>query len=556
MAISKTEKWILIIAAAALWAALSLLAAGPVFSDEMLYIDASLRNLPVPNYGNRYFHIYLQKLFMSVFPTPLAGIRVFWGLLIAGTAALIYCNARLFTEKSTILHGLLAVAFFFSFKLYREYSGEPAVDITAMFMVAVYLSVYLWSLKNPARQREALFILGLLAYLGFKTKETTVFINILLLGYLGDALKHKGWLKTLFNRYLPFAAGALGGVLVFIVLDGLILGKPFFAISPETFGAIFTNYDFEKVFLDAPASWYRVYLLDDIALAFLLFIISGVQLRDKLSDALRLVWVFPLLLVAFITWNMLKVPWGFIERFFFPALPAVAILAAQAVRFEWPRGKKEWLRFGALAAGLLLFGVWMRFVWQGIARDFSFDYARMLDAVYFPIILSVLLAAIIWTKGSGWKQTLIPLFCIATLLFTPLSYNFKYFAVYPKIQERYDLVFYPFIEFGDVIDIREDDQIYISTDVKRGQEMLADDPNDITGMYNFFYDRRIAQENVFIGYDRKKVAADLTTRDFAYALLSAYDVEELSKSAVWDTIQSLYGQILTDENESVYLLIR
>ena len=65
-------------------------AGGPIFSDEFLYIDAGLRNFAEPSYGNRYFHIYLQKLFMSLAPTPLQGVRIFWGFLIALTAALIY----------------------------------------------------------------------------------------------------------------------------------------------------------------------------------------------------------------------------------------------------------------------------------------------------------------------------------------------------------------------------------------------------------------------------------------------------------------------------------
>ena len=180
----------------------------------------------------------------------------------------------------------------------------------------------------------------------------------------------------------------------------------------------------------------------------------------------------------------------------------------------------------------------------------------MLEGVYFPIILSVLLGVIIWEKGTGWKRTLVHLFCIGTLLFTPISYNIKYFALYSKVQERYDLIFYPFIKFGEAIDIQQGDKIYISTDLKRREEMLADDPNDITGMYNFFYDARIEQKNVHIGYDRKKVAADLRDKNFAYALLSGYDVEQLAINASWDAIRSQYSQTLSDGDGRVFLLIR
>ena len=113
MQISKTEKILIILFFAATWAVLAINAGGPIFSDEFLYIDAGLRSFAVPDYGNRHFHIYLQKLFMALAPTPLQGVRAFSGFLIAVTAALIYFNARTFIRKSSPLHGMLALAFFF-----------------------------------------------------------------------------------------------------------------------------------------------------------------------------------------------------------------------------------------------------------------------------------------------------------------------------------------------------------------------------------------------------------------------------------------------------------
>ena len=75
MRISKFEKWVVVIVSGLLWIVLALLAGGPIYSDEMLYIDAGLRNFAEPSYGNRYFHIYLQKIFISIFSTPLAEVR-------------------------------------------------------------------------------------------------------------------------------------------------------------------------------------------------------------------------------------------------------------------------------------------------------------------------------------------------------------------------------------------------------------------------------------------------------------------------------------------------
>jgi hypothetical protein len=554
MDVSKFEKWAVVIISVLLWIVLILLAGGPIFSDEMLYLDAGLRNVAVPSYGNRYFHIYLQKFFTSIFSTPLAGVRVFWGFLISLTTTLIYLNAREITRRSTILHGLLAVAFFFSFPLIQEYSGEPAVDITAMAMTTVYLTVYLWAVKNPEKQKQALFILGMLAFLCFKTKETTIFINILLFGLIKEKKKDGLGLKNLIDFVRPFLFGIAAGIGLFMLLDTVFLGDPFFAIAPSTFSAVFTNYDFTPGFFFGPTSWYKVYFLDELLLPFLLFLLGGMQLQKTTEDNIRIVWIYPLLFAAFLSWNMLKVPWGFIERFYFPALPVIAILAPQALRFKWPRKKHDWIWFiGSIIVSAAL-AILMRSLWMGISGKYSFDYVRMMDAVYYPILISILLAALIWEKRAGWKRTIVQFFCIGSLLISPLINNYKYFVTYPKIKERYEIVFYPFEIFNSNLEIMDNDLLYVSADLKNSQDMLSKDPNDIVGMYNFFFDARISRENVYLGYNQKNLGSDLINREFSFALLSENDVHHLVTIDLWNTVKEKFGNVYFDKNETVYLL--
>ena len=555
MHISRHEKWLVIIVFGLLWVAFALLAGGPIFSDEMMYIDIGLRNIAEPSYGNRYFHIYLQKLFISIFPTPLAGVRVFWGFLISLTTALVYLNARELTRKSTVLHGLLAIAFFFSFPLLIEYSGEPAVDITAMAMIALYLTIYLWGVKNPEKQKQALFILGMLAFLCLKTKETTVFINILLFGYFKEKIKGKSAYKDLVDLIRQFLFGIAAGIGIFIVLDTIFLGKPFFAIAPSTFNAIFTHYDFGPVFFNGPSSWYKIYLLDELLLPFLLFLLSGMKLQRTAEDDIRIIWIYPLLFIAFLSWNMFKIPWGFIERFYFPALPVIAILAPQALRFKWPQKKRDWIWFiGSIVLSTALILI-MRSYWLETARKYSFEYTRLLDAVYYPILISILLAALIWEKRTGWKHTIVQLFCIGSLLFSPLLMNYKYFVTFPKIKERYETIFYPFEIFKNKLEITGEDWLYVSADLKTSQDMLSKDPNDITGMYNFFFDARISRENVFLGYGQKELGADLMNQDFSHALLSEDDVRQLKNTELWGSVNEKLDNVYSDKSKTVYLMI-
>ena len=469
MQISKTEKILIILFFAATWLVLALNAGGPIFSDEFLYIDAGLRNFAEPSYGNRYFHVYLQKLFMALAPTPLQGVRAFWGFLIAITAALIYFNARTFMRKSSPLHGLLALGFFFSYPLITEFSGDPVVDITAMVMVLLYVSVYLYALRNPDKKRIAAIVLGALAFIAFKTKETTIFVNFLLIGFILDEQGKWNW-QALKELIRPVLTGLAAGIGLFILLDGLILGKPFFAIAPATFAAVFKNYEFQPGFFFGPTSWYKVYFFDELLLPFLLFIISMIRLGPGMDARRRLVWIYPLIMAVFVTLNMLKVTFGFIERFYFPALPIIAMLAPQFLRISWPDSRKKWLIFGLMAAAATALIFVLRSILITYSGSFHFEFLRFLDSIYYPILISILLATAIWTKKFNWAGSIIPLFCIAAMLLAPLLYSHKYFFRYPKVQERYDLQFYPFETFKDELKIEGADELLISADVKTQPE--------------------------------------------------------------------------------------
>jgi hypothetical protein len=555
MAISRLEKTILIVLTLCVWVVLAVYAGAPIFSDEFMYIDIGLRNYKEPSYGNRYFHVYLQKFFMDLAPTPLQGVCIFWGFIIALTAAMIYLNARTFFKDSHPLHGLLALAFFFSFPLITEYSGEPAVDLTAMLMVLIYISVYLWGLRNPDGKKKALAALGALAFLAFKTKETTIFVNMLLLGFVLDKDFRWQW-KAIFEFIKPLLLGAAIGIFIFMLMDGFILGDPFFAIRPSTFGAIFTHYDFGMKFYDGPVSWYDEYFLDDLLLPFLLFLAGGLRLKDELDTQHKLVWIYPLVMAVFVTLNMIKIPWGFIERFYFPALPAVAMLAPQALSFDLPQKKKDWLIFALLMAGAGGL-IWiMRSVLMSYAGTMYLEYTRILDSLYYPVLLTVLLGMLIWVKRWRWFSAALPLFCIAAMLFSPLLYSYKYFYTHPKISQRYEELVAPFTAFSEELALDEKDRMYVSESLDEELDVLSTDPNDIVGMYNFYFDARITDSNVWMGYSRRDMFKMLTTKDLSHALLTAEDWIWLQENAEDIEILTNMYDAQTDSEERFVLLKR
>jgi len=555
MRISRLEKVLLIVVVIALWITLAAYAGAPIFSDEFMYIDIGLRNYKEPSYGNRYFHIYLEKLFMEAAATPLQGTRIFWGFIIALTVGLVYYNARSFLRGSRPLHGLLAAAFFFSFSFLIDYSGEPAVDLTAMLMVALYLTVFCYGLRHTEKRRVALVLLGMLAFLAFKTKETTLFINYLLLGFALDEEDQWQW-RRLLDLLKPLLIGLAIGVLIFMLLDGFILGDPFFAIRPATFGAIFTHYDYGRVFFEDPQNWYHEYFLDDLLLPFLLFIVSGLRLREELDAPRKLVWVYPLLMAAFVTVNMVKIPWGIIERFYFPALPVVAMLAPQFLRFELPKDRRSWLGFGMLlaAAAGLVFA--LRALLLDYAASMSFDASSLLDSLYYPVLLSLLLAAAVWIKKFNWASIVLPLFCVAAMLLSPLMHNYKYFVRYQKVNERYEDLTYPFWTFPADLVIEPDDRLYVSLRMDEEYAMLSDDPNDVVAMYNFYHDARISEDNVFMGYLPEAMFSQLTEKRHSHALLTASDWELLQADpGQLEVIREMY-QVKLDLQRRLVLLVR
>ena len=289
-------------------------------------------------------------------------------------------------------------------------------------------------------------------------------------------------------------------------------------------------------------------------LPFLLFLIGGLRLKDELTPQMKLIWLYPLLMIVFVTLNMIKIPWGFIERFYFPALPALAMLAPQFLRFEWPRNVREKLGFGLLlaAAGalILLMRAWL----MRYAGSMDIDYGRILDSLYYPVVLSILLAVVIGFKRFKWFSAVIPLFCIGAMLLSPLMYSYKYFYRIPKIQERYDELMYPFEEFSEDLEISSDDRLFISPSLDWEKSMLSDDPNDIVGMYNFHFDARISESNVLMGYTPETLTKYLTTRNVSHALLTQEDWIWLEENTDVEALKSLY-RVKFDSLGKITLLI-
>lgn len=524
----------------ALWIGLSFNTGGPIYSDELLYIEIGLNNQSAPNYGNRYFHVYLQKLFMAVAPTPLIGIRVYWAFMIALTTLLVYWSARIFLKESSPLHGLLGVAIFLSYKFLSSYAGVTSVDIAAMMMTMALIFTYL--LYQRTEKKGLLYLLGALTFLAFKTKETTLFANVVLLGFFFDK---QG--KFAFKNILPilksYLIGFLGAIGLFILLDSIFLGQPFFAISPVTIKEVFENYAYTGGFRKEPVDWYQTYLLDDIMIPFLLFVVTGVKLNTRaVSPQKKILWVFPLLLVSFITLNMLKIPWGFIERFYFPALPVIAFLAPQFISIPDCKDQKSRWQLPAAILAVLLLVVVMRQFGMRYVTDIDWTYGKYLESIYFPILLSVLLGLVILAEKQNLLTFGIILFFLVSWVLPQLSYNYKYIYVEPTTNAKFQIKYYPFLEFQQDIAVREDVKMYttatiFSNTVENEDHMFSDNPYDILGMYDVLFNMRTERDNLTLSYKQEDIPEQILAERYDFMILSTDD---------WQYLQDNYPEVIAE----------
>ncbi len=154
----------------------------PIGSDELLYMQTALNNVENLKIANRFTHICLLKLFLWLSPNALTGARIMWAVEIGLAALLIYLAARMLGGRGSQLTGLIAVALFLSYPFIVDVSGGPSVDVTAMVMVAAFVTLYLYSAQHNHRDRLIVMALGLVFVLAFKAKETTIVTAVLFLG--------------------------------------------------------------------------------------------------------------------------------------------------------------------------------------------------------------------------------------------------------------------------------------------------------------------------------------------------------------------------------------
>ncbi len=534
---------------------------GPLSTDVIGYANVGIAGLREPAILNRYFHVFLQLVFIKLAPTPLAGMQDFWAFLIAGTCGLIYLAARTFSHHSHVLHGLLAVGLFLSINEIADTAGITHVDITAMFMMMLFTVTLILSARLNHRSIGLLMLLGFLLYLAFRTKETTLVVGIPLLGLGMAGEKPFDWRQFL-RKLLYVFIGILLGVIFFILLDVVFLHDPWFGFRLSELHIFFSNYvgnllGAEKI--PGSTNWYTEYLFAGLLLPFTLYVISAAKTarEQEAYPGLRLVWLIPLAVITFVILAV-NSQWGLAPRYVLTILPFICFLGPQYLNLDLSANSSNRQRLWAVL--IFVIGLALTVIVRLLIRVFmprlGWDIASFLAIVFIPILFSIILAfSFYWKAPSQIVSSLMAVLIIA-IIAIPLVTNAKTVVLVHPNQNESQNLFYPFSAFPDQIHYTQGMNMYVSLNTFSAVSMstFVKDRSELSALFNVYFAAGSTKTNFTLASDSVDMAADLLQSNFNYALISRSEWNDINQdSLISSQLDQRYQVILEDRNLVVLL---
>jgi hypothetical protein len=528
---------------------------GPNSSDITLYMDVGLNNIRTTWILNRYFHVFLQKLFLEIAPYPLEGYHYFWGFLIGLNVFLIYISARKVLKNSSFINGLLAVGLFFAIPVVAEVSGVIVIDITAMTMIAAMVAVYIFSVNANHRKPWMMALFGLLLFLSFKTKETTLPAAVLLIGF-GWSEDDKFNLHFLLKNILWVLSGVFAGVILFVILNGILLGDPLFGLRPSDWREFFGTYvshATDSVWDAYHHDWYQGYWFEHTLIPFVLFIISGVMINQKSPITRKLVWSVPLAFIAFLILTI-NIRFGYMPRFGLPILPVLCVLAAQFIDLNWSQSvkdRKTILLYVTLGGAAL---VMVRFLMRFAAPILDWDLQSVVTLYYYPLLLTLLLASL-FLLPNKLTRDIVNLVIILSILLSPMITNLRLMFVTRMNERIFTQAVSPLSEFEDKITFSSEMRFYAINTVFEGASIrIGKDINELMVLFNVYFDASATRENFTFVFAPHDIYPDIVVEVYDYVLITHAEWQDIENSPQqFDAVTGLYDAFFSTSNRLVLL---
>jgi hypothetical protein len=530
---------------------------GTFGGDVFSYMDIGINGTKdVSTAFNRYFHVFLQRIFMKTAVTPLAGAQHYWAFLISATCLMVYIDARAFSRRTRFIHGLLAVALFLSIEYFGLYAGITVVDLTAMMIVMVLVTIYLFSARNGNHLKWLIALLGFFFYLAFKTKETSLPFSILCLGLGftdGGGFNWKGFVKNM----LVLLAGFLAGMAIFAAWTWIVVGDPLFGLRPSEFMAYYVNYAAGRVWYGNPesnAEWYTFLFSSTLLLPAVLYIISGFKSKD-LDPAHRLIWLAPLLLLFFLDATVGNL-FNLQERFAYPLMPLICLLGVQCLDFDFIDRSRERNTAAALFAVGLIGILFVHVLFVLILPSLHIEVTSFQSIVFYPFLLGCILATFFFIQHPGFKSTLLVVLFIVAMIAAPLISNYRLTFDSRANKKTETWIFYPYSAFASQIVFSPGMRMFVSTGTWTavGQEGWAKNTDKILTIFNVYFSVHSHRDNFTYAALPPDQLDNIFSSNYTYLLLTAQDWKSVQDHSQFAALADQKYQVFTEPKNLLVLL--
>jgi hypothetical protein len=488
-------------------------------TDTLLYLDVALQRQASTYILNRYVHVFLLSLFSALAATPLAGMRLYSGIVGGLCVALVYVCGRFLRSTSGPWNGVLALASLLSVVTVLDLFTGPQVDTTAMMMGLIFAAVYAFSARSQHTRRVLIALLGAILVLSFKTKETSLAAVIVLPGLGMEREAPFGWRK-LWKNLGYLGMGMLGGLTAIAVANALILGDPLFGLRLSEYLELSKIAQGAFVLLPAPGNWFARYVFPAAGTIFVMYLISGLVAKQRGEDAIRLLWLLPLAQIVFLTLTMIWSTWGVAPRYFGFSLGVLCALAGQLVGPVSLRRPFEKTTLAVLALPAAVLGV---FGMLGVFLRPVIAFPTYHDTVLGPIAMAIMLG-LLFLEGSG-SPRIQPALLLCALVLT--VYPARVVVGGAEKDNRPNDRFEPLVVFQSQIESASMVPAFVS--LATAERLQVKDRNEVSAIFNIFFDARTRRTDFAMAGADQALLRAMGVRAYRLVLLTGED---------WDAIRS------------------
>ncbi len=488
-------------------------------SDMLGYVDVGFFQIQSEHLLNRYAHIYALHTLIQLAPSPLEGLRYFSAIAAGLSALLVYYSARSMSKNPQIIRGVVAILILLSFTVVVDLLQAPLADTSAMVAVLALTAVYVRSANGDHGNPWLIRLLGLMIFLAFKTKETTLVWSVALIG-LGITSESRLDTRRLARNLWNIFAGILAGVVVFIVANWIFLGEPLFGLRPSDFLAYIEFWNQVATQRSEPIDILTESILPHAAIPLILYLVAGVWDRSRSIFSLQPLWLMPLALTALLAVTVNRVTAGIVLRHFLLGFALIAVLGAQVTGTRLPRLADRRMAIGLILGTLAIIGIGTLI---GLNLRSTWPFPSYFRTILAPVILAVALGSMA-TFPTRRRMVEIPiLLCILVLTIYPMRIKLPQLAMANPISmpnARFD----PVLAFADELSDLESDTTFVSESMLPYLSIKSD-RNELRAIFNVALDARTERDNFIIGAVESELLDHLELGRFDNVLVTSGDWE-------------------------------